>query len=84
VITGPGYFDLDSSIQRDFPIPIGKEGKNLTFRMDSFNTLNHPNFGNPSTTICPENSCTTNNITGTPPAASLSSRTIQLGLILSF
>jgi len=84
VITGPGYFGLDTSVQRDFPIPIGKEGKRLTFRMDAFNILNHPNFGNPSTTICPNNSCTTNLITSTPPAASLAQRTIQLGLNLSF
>jgi len=83
-IIGPGYFDLDTSIQKDFPIPIGAEGKRLTFRMDSFNVLNHPNFGNPSTTICPNNSCTTNIITSTPPAASLSGRTIQLGLEFSF
>lgn len=84
-IIGPGYFDLDSSMQKDFPIPIRKESSKVTFRMDAFNILNHPNFGNPSTTICPASSpCTTNLITGTPPAASLSSRTIQLGVNLSF
>lgn len=83
-ITGPGYWDLDSSIQRDFPVPIGAEGKKLTFRMDAYDVLNHTNFGNPSTTICPDNSCTTNLITGTPPAASLAQRTIQLGLTFNF
>lgn len=84
-ITGPGYVDLDSSMQKDFPVPFGKESTKLNFRVDAYNVLNHTNFGNPSTTICPSSSpCTTNLITSTPPAASLSSRVVQLGVNLSF
>ncbi len=40
-IIGPGYYDWDTSVIREFPI---KEGKNLEFRFEAFNVLNHPNF----------------------------------------
>jgi hypothetical protein len=83
VIIGPGYLSLDASIQKDFP--IWKEDKRLQFRMDSYNILNHTNYGNPNTTICPAIApCTTNNITGTPPAAPYASRQIQLSLRFIF
>jgi hypothetical protein len=37
------YFDF--SIQKDFPLPFGKEGKrHLNFRVDLINAFNHPNF----------------------------------------
>ena len=45
---GPGLFDIDMSVSRSIPL---MEGTKLIFRADSFNTLNHPNFGQPSNTI---------------------------------
>jgi hypothetical protein len=83
VIIGPRYVDLDASIQKDFP--VWGESKKLEVRMDSYDFLNHPNYGNPSTTVCPPTSpCTTNNITGTPPAQPYASRQIQLSLRFIF
>jgi hypothetical protein len=77
-IIGPGYTELDTSIQKDFPI-FG-ESKKLNFRMDSTNVLNHPNFNQPSTTICPASApCSTNLIT-----SAYSGRNIQLGLRFLF
>jgi len=78
VIIGPGWVQLDMSIQKDFP--IYKESKKMEFRMDSSNILNHPNFGNPSATICPASApCSTNLIT-----SAYTGRNIQLALRFSF
>src|SRR5205085_8209477 len=47
-INGPGYLMLDSTIIKKlkFTERIGGE-----LRADIFNILNHPNFGNPSTSL---------------------------------
>jgi hypothetical protein len=45
---GPGYFDLDATLQRSFAI---KEKYKFVFGMQAYNVLNHPNFANPSGTI---------------------------------
>jgi len=45
---GPGFFNLDLSIQKNFPIG---ESTALEFRMDSFNFLNHFNPSNPATNL---------------------------------
>jgi hypothetical protein len=42
---GPGYFDIDGTLQRSFAI---KEKYKFTFGMQAYNVLNHPNFANPS------------------------------------
>jgi len=65
VIIGPGWLGLDTSLQRDFPIWPGHEERILELRLDNSNSLNHPNFENPSSNICPaDNPCSTNLITG--------------------
>ena len=45
---GPGYFDLDGTLQRTFAI---KEKMKLVFGIQAYNVLNHPNFANPSGTL---------------------------------
>jgi hypothetical protein len=45
---GPGYFDLDATLQRGFAI---KEKYKFVFGMQAYNLLNHPNFANPSGTL---------------------------------
>jgi len=45
---GPGYFDIDATLQRSFAI---KEKYKFTFGMQAYNVLNHPNFANPSGTL---------------------------------
>ena len=42
---GPGSWNVDMSIFKIFKI---KERFNLEFRVETYNTLNHPNMGNPS------------------------------------
>ena len=44
---GPGYFDLDATVQRTFAI---KERVKFSFGMQAYNLFNHPNFANPSST----------------------------------
>ncbi len=44
---GPGYFNGDLSLQKNFPI---HEAVLAQFRIDAFNGFNHINPGNPSTT----------------------------------
>jgi hypothetical protein len=45
---GPGYFDIDTNISRDFRI---KERATFNLGLQAYNVLNHPNFGNPSGTL---------------------------------
>jgi hypothetical protein len=40
-LIGPGFFNVDAVLARHFRI---KEGLDLQFRAEFFNTLNHPNF----------------------------------------
>jgi hypothetical protein len=44
-VYGPGYVDLDFSLQKDFVLPF--ENSKLQFRFDAFNAFNHPNFNVP-------------------------------------
>jgi carboxypeptidase family protein/TonB-dependent receptor-like protein len=43
---GPGLWDFDFSLFRQFPVT---ESKRFEFRVEFFNAFNHPNFGNPGT-----------------------------------
>ncbi|HLG95061.1 MAG TPA: carboxypeptidase regulatory-like domain-containing protein [Bryobacteraceae bacterium] len=45
--TGPGFYSLDVSLARSFPVHWLGEGGRLRFRADAFNVLNHANLGNP-------------------------------------
>ena len=47
-LRGPGYFDFDMGLGKDFPVT---EGIRIRFRTDAFNVFNHPNFALPSTDI---------------------------------
>jgi hypothetical protein len=47
IIRGPGSFNIDASLIKNTKI-----GRYSTeFRLEAFNLLNHPQFGNPNTTI---------------------------------
>jgi hypothetical protein len=46
IVTGPGLSSLDFSALKRFQL---SERKHLQFRFESFNFLNHPNFGDPNT-----------------------------------
>jgi hypothetical protein len=45
---GPGYFDIDQSIAKSFPI---RERLRFEFGAQIYNLFNHPNFRNPSGTL---------------------------------
>jgi hypothetical protein len=47
-IEGPGSIGLDMNLVKRVRID---ESKEFEFRLDSINILNHPNFGNPNTSI---------------------------------
>lgn len=81
-LIGPGLFNLDLSLVKSFPLG---EKRNLAFRAESFNLLNHPNFAVPSgqtsfTSAAGAISSTWGRITSTVTT----SRQIQLGLKLAF
>jgi hypothetical protein len=44
-VIGPGYSDLDLSLQKNF---LFTESKRLQFRVDFLNAVNHPNLGAPT------------------------------------
>jgi hypothetical protein len=45
---GPAAYQLDAQVSRLFPI---RERFNATFRLEAFNVLNHPNLGNPTSSV---------------------------------
>jgi hypothetical protein len=47
-VRDPAFWDLNSSIQRSFPI---REQFHLDFRVDAFNIFNHPNLTGPDTAL---------------------------------
>jgi hypothetical protein len=48
-VFGPGQIYFDTSVQRDFPIHLGKlENQMLSFRAEMFNAFNHPNLFTPT------------------------------------
>ena len=52
ILRGPGFFDLDTGLLRNFPIT---ERLKFQFRVDAFAVTNTPNFGNPQTNISQSN-----------------------------
>ena len=48
-LRGPGFFQWDFSVMKDFPIT---ERAKIQFRTDLFNILNHPNFAGPDGGLC--------------------------------
>jgi len=48
ILRGPGFMNLDLSIMRDFHFA---ERFRVQFRAESFNLMNHPNFGIPNSSI---------------------------------
>lgn len=76
VLRAPGIDNLDFSIQRDFRLPLEHETI-LNFRMETFNSLNHPQFAAPGATV---GSTTYGVITST----STDNRQLQFGVRVAF
>jgi hypothetical protein len=49
IINGPGYWDLDLALLKDFKMPW--EGQRLQFKTDAINVFNHTNFSNPGANL---------------------------------
>lgn len=47
VLRGPSQKNLDLSLSKNFRLPIGSEQTRLQLRVEAFNVLNTPYFGNP-------------------------------------
>jgi hypothetical protein len=47
-LRGPGFWNLDTSVFRQFPIG---EGRQFEFRAEAFNLANHVNLGQPDGSI---------------------------------
>jgi hypothetical protein len=84
IIRGPGFWDMDFSVAKQFRLPIGAGDRtHLQFRADFFNVFNHANFAQPNNTIGSA-------ATGTITALAYSNpnnnpaRQVQFGLVLSF
>ncbi len=86
---GPGYFDTDLSIKKTFRIT--ENGLAFTLGANAYNILNHPNFGNPDSSLTSNTFGTVQN-TVTPASspygnfqgAAVSGRILQLELKLKF
>ena len=52
ILTGPGLQNFDSGLFKDIRF---SESKRFEIRWEVFNTLNHPNFGNPTASLSSSN-----------------------------
>lgn len=78
---GPGMADLALSAFKNFRLA---EGKNLQFRFESFNALNHVNLNNPNTTFSPNRQGVNTNALFGRISSAMDARRLQLGLRLVF
>jgi hypothetical protein len=73
IVNGPGQFNTDFSIGRRARVGGLREDAELAFRVELYNALNHPQFGNPGTTFGTANF-------GVITQTSVAPRLIQFGL----
>lgn len=76
ILYGPNYVDIDANLGKTFQLPMLDKQRNIEFRADCFDLLNHPNYGQPNAVI------------GSAGAGTISSsntnRMMQLGVIVHF
>ena len=80
-LTRPSLTNLNVSFGKDIRIT---EGKNLDFRAEFFNFLNHPNFGAPSDDIFENSAGSYDPTAGQITSLANAMRVIQLGLKFTF
>ena len=81
-IFGPGFFSIDPSVFKEFPI---REKLKVQFRAEIFNVLNWTNYANPTTTFNSGSFGTitnTRNGSGAPGLGFGEPRNVQLALKL--
>jgi Carboxypeptidase regulatory-like domain/TonB dependent receptor-like, beta-barrel len=79
-VIGPGLFNLDLSVNKQFKL---REGVTLQFRTEMFNSLNHPNFSIPSARTVFSSSGPVGSA-GRITSTQTSARQLQLGMKLIF
>ena len=80
IIEGPGILNLDGSVFKSFRV---REKVGLQFRAETFNLLNHSNFGLPNITTFTSSGAISPSA-GLISYTSTSSRQIQFGLKISY
>ena len=76
ILTGPGFFSTDLSLQRNFTLPFNDRSR-VEFRAEAFNVLNTPQLGNPNATLG-------NPAFGVIGGTARSNRQMQMGLRILF
>jgi hypothetical protein len=81
VFRGPDYFDIDTQLSKKFFV---KEKYAFEFGAQAYNTLNHPNFGNPTASITSGSLGTTSTNVGptTSPYGSFQGASLVSGRLL--
>jgi len=51
LLTGPGLYNIDVSVSREFTLPRLKESARLVLRVDAFNVFNHANLNSPDSNL---------------------------------
>jgi hypothetical protein len=82
IIRGPGSFNIDASLIKNTKIGhVATE-----FRIEAFNVLNHPQFGNPGTTIGTASAGVISSLLSSPSCSlcGTTERQVQLGVKVRF
>ena len=51
ILRGPGYWDFDFTLAKNFPLKFLEEGSFLQVRADSYDLFNHPDFYQPASAV---------------------------------
>jgi len=83
VLFGPHFFNMNTSLAKSFKLPWLGEAGLMQIRIDAFDSLNHPNFGQPNASIVPGATAGAFIGTGTITSAS-TQRNLQVGARIVF
>lgn len=82
IVTGPGQNNSDFAVIKRTPLRLLGEGGNIEFRTEFFNVFNHPQFGNPDSSVGSTNAVSPT--FGLISTTSVNPRIIQFGLKVNF
>jgi hypothetical protein len=78
---GPGYYEIDTALQKRFPIG---EKFGLNFRAEAFNLFNHPIYANPSGNLSSSAFGTISSILNTGAVGTGTPRRVEFAMRLDF